>query len=155
MIETEFIYRATIAIGPVQEIGNTQAGHRRIIPITGGAFDGPGLDGKALAGEILPGGADWQVARPDGTAFVEARYTMRTAAGALIYVQNAGYRHGPPDVMARLAAGDAVDPDSYYFRTMPQFETADAGLSWLTRTVCVAKGARHADRVVLDVFAVL
>lgn len=149
MIETEFLYRATVTIGALQDIGPTQAGHRRIIPITGGTFEGP-----ALSGDILAGGADWQVVRPDGTAFVEARYTMQTVDGALIYVQNAGYRHGPADVIARLAAGEPVDPSAYYFRTAPVFETSATNLSWLTRTICVAKGARHADRVVLDVYAV-
>ena len=90
MIETEFIYTATITVDPPQELGRTAVGMRRIIPISGGFFDGP-----MMSGEVLSGGADWQVIRDDGTAFVEARYTLRTRTGALIYVENKGYRHGP------------------------------------------------------------
>lgn len=150
MLKTEFIYKATITIDQPQELGQTQAGNRRIIPISGGFFEGPDL-----SGEVLPGGADWQVVREDGTAFVEARYTMKTKDGALIYVENKGYRHGPADVMARLAKGEPVDPTSYYFRTLPLFETSAPALAWLTRTVCVATGARRADSVELEVFAVL
>ena len=149
MITTDFIYSAAISIGEVQELGDIHAGRRRIIPITGGTFEGPKLSGK-----ILPGGADWQVIRRDGSAFLEARYTMQTESGALIYVENKGYRHGPEDVMARLASGRAVDPGSYYMRTTPFFETSDPDLDWLNRTICVATGAREPDCVRLDVFSV-
>ena len=149
MIKTDFIYKAAISIGEVQELGEILSGRRRIIPITGGTFEGP-----KLSGTILPGGADWQVIRRDGNAFLEARYTMQTENGALIYVENKGYRHGPEDVMTRLANGEAVDPGSYYMRTTPFFETSDPDLDWLNRTICVATGAREPDCVRLDVFAV-
>jgi len=149
MIKTEFIYTATITVGEVQELGETHMGRRRIIPITGGTFEGPGL-----SGDILPGGADWQVVRADGAAQLEARYTMRARDGALIYVENRGYRHGPAEVMARLAAGEAVDPADYYFRATPTFETSSPELAWLNQTICVASGTRRADAVILDVYAV-
>ncbi|MCB2101941.1 MAG: DUF3237 family protein [Rhodobacterales bacterium] len=86
---------------------------------------------------------------------VEARYTLRNDGGALIYVENVGYRHGPAEVLARLARGEPVDPAEYYFRTVPVFETADPDLAWLNRTVCVATGRRQADAVVLAVYEVL
>ena len=153
MLKTEFIYEATITIDQVQELGKTTAGTRRIIPITGGTFDGPG-DGSGLSGQVLPGGADWQVVYEDGSAFVEARYTMQTNSGALIYIENKGYRHGPAEVMARLAAGQPTDPDSYYFRTTPVFETSAPDLQWLNRTICVGTGIREPDCVRLMVYAV-
>jgi hypothetical protein len=149
MITTEFIYSATITVGEIQEIGPTHAGQRRIIPITGGHFEG-----KNLSGEVLPGGADWQLVRNDGTAYLEARYTMRTNEGALVYVENKGFRHGPADLMARLAAGEILDPDDYYFRTTPVLETTEPSLMWLNRTIFVASGERQADCVKLDVYAV-
>lgn len=149
MINTEFIFKAAITVGEVQELGETHVGRRRIIPITGGSFEGP-----QLSGAVLPGGADWQIVRADGSAYLEARYTIKTNDGALVYVQNKGYRHGPAEVMARVAKGEAVDPLSYYFRATPFFETADPGLAWLNRTICVATGERQADTVILDVYAV-
>jgi len=149
MITTEFVYAAAITIGEVQEVGETHLGQRRIIPITGGTFEGPGLGGT-----ILPGGADWQVIRADGTAALEARYTMQADSGALIYVVNTGFRHGPPEVLARLAAGEEVDPALYYFRASPLFETADPDLAWLNQTIFVASGRRRVDAVLLDVYAV-
>lgn len=149
MLQLVPLLRAEILLAPAQELGDTPRGRRRIIPITGGTFAG-----ERLAGRVLPGGADWQVIRSDGVAELEARYTLETSDGALIYVRNDGYRHGPPEVLRRIAAGEAVDPSLYYMRTTPRFETADARYAWLNRTVCVATGARLAAAVALEVFEV-
>ena len=148
-LQLEFLLRARIELAPVQDLGDAPLGRRRIIAITGGSFAGP-----RLSGTVLPGGADWQLIRPDGVAWVEARYTLQTSDGALIYVQNSGYRHGPAPVIARLAAGEDVDPALYYFRTAPWFETAAPRYDWLNRSVCAASGARRPDCVELDVHLV-
>jgi hypothetical protein len=66
--------------------------------------------GERLSGRVLPGGADWQVIRADGVADLDARYALETTDGALIYVRNRGYRHGPPEVLRALAEGREVDP---------------------------------------------
>jgi hypothetical protein len=42
-----------VDVGPPLEIGETPAGLRRIIPITGGRVSGP-----LFSGRVLPGGAD-------------------------------------------------------------------------------------------------
>src|SRR5207237_5548676 len=91
----------------------------------------------------------------DGVADLDARYTLATGDGALIYVRNRGYRHGPSDILEKLAAGEAVDPSLYYMRTTPLFETGDARYAWLNRMICVASGARRAAAVELEVFSVL
>jgi hypothetical protein len=140
---------AEITLAPPQELGETPLGRRRVIPITGGSFRG-----EKLAGRVLPGGADWQVIRSDGVAELDARYTLETSDGALIYVTNLGYRHGPPEILRRLAAGDPVDPSLYYMRTTPRFETGAERYRWLNRTICVATGARRAAAVELEVFEV-
>ena len=103
---------------------------------------------------MLPGGADWQVIRADGVADLDARYTLETSDGALIYVRNHGYRHGPADVLKRLAAGEEVDPASYYMRTAPLFETGDPRYVWLNRLICVGTGARKKSSVHLEIFEV-
>ena len=143
------LFKAEITLAPPQELGDTPQGRRRIIGITGGRFSG-----ERLAGRVLPGGADWQVIRADGVADLDARYTLETGDGALIYVRNRGYRHGPADVLKKLSLGEAVDPSLYYMRTTPSFETGDARYSWLNRMVCVATGARRAAAVELDVYEV-
>lgn len=143
------LYRSEVEIDAPLCVGHLSVGERRIINITGGSFSGPKLNGV-----ILSGGADWQIVRPDGITAVEARYTLQTDDGALIYVDNRGFRHGPPEVMARLAAGEPVDPNLYYFRTTPVFETGAKNYQWLNGIVTVAVGERHADKVIITVYEV-
>lgn len=57
----DFVFEARVAVGPPQDLGDVGKGGRRIVPITGGEFSGP-----QMRGEVLPGGADWQVLRSDG-----------------------------------------------------------------------------------------
>lgn len=148
--QLEYLVQATINLAPALVVGDVAVGTRRIIYITGGHFHG-----EKLRGVVLPGGADWQLVRSDGVAILEARYTLQTDDGALIYVQNRGLRHGPPAVLAALARGEEVDPASYYMRTTPIFETGDRRYRWLNDLVAVGSGVRRADAVVLDFYQVL
>ena len=143
------LLKAEITLAPAQELGAAPLGRRRIIGITGGRFAG-----ERLSGRVLAGGADWQVIRSDGVADLDARCTLETTDGALIYVRNRGYRHGPADVLKKLSEGKEVDPSLYYMRTTPWFETGDARYAWLNRMVCVATGARRPAAVELEVFEV-
>ena len=143
------LFKAEITLAAPQELGETPQGRRRIIGITGGRFSG-----ERLSGRVLPGGADWQLIRVDGVADLDARYTLETSDGALIYVRNHGYRHGPAEVLKKLAAGEDVDPALYYMRTAPLFETGDSRYAWLNRLICVGTGARKKSSVHLEVFEV-
>lgn len=142
--------RLRILTGPPQELGMVDGVRKRIIPITGGTVEGPRLTGR-----IVPGGADWQSIRPDGTADILARHALEASDGTMIALVSPGYRHGPADVLARVAAGETVDPARYYFRTTPRFEVSPASAhGWLGRTVFVGSGARYRDHVALAIFAV-
>ena len=145
----KLLYTAKVEIESPLELGQAQYGVRRIINIKGGVFSGPELWGR-----VLPGGADWQIIRNDGITEVEARYTLETHDGALIYIYNRGLRHGPKAVMERLAAGENVDPQDYYFRTIPFFETGDPAYKWLNGIVSVAVGQRLADEVIISFYEV-
>ena len=126
------------------ELGEVPRGRRRIIPILGGTFEGPNIRGK-----VLPGGADWQIVRADGLAELDTRYALQTEQGSVIYIQNAGMRHAPPDVTKKLLAGEAVDPAQVYFKTVPAFETSAPELQWLTRAIFVGTGERYPTEVVI------
>jgi hypothetical protein len=138
-----------VKVGAPMEVGTVPRGRRRIIPIEGGTFDGPNLRGT-----VLSGGADWQIVRPDGVSELDTRYALKTDAGELIYIQNAGIRHAPADVTKKLLAGEDVDPALVYFRTVPTFETAAPNLQWLMRSIFVATGERHPNDVVIRVWKV-
>jgi hypothetical protein len=148
--QLEFIFAAEVAVARPLDLGDVGKGGRRIVPIGGGEFSGP-----HIRGQVLPGGADWQVIRTDGVAELEARYTLRTDDGALIYVRNLALRHGPPDVLAALAAGQPADPSRYYFRGATFFETSDARYAWLTKSIVVCTGEREPAAVKLRFYQLL
>jgi hypothetical protein len=148
--QLEFIFAAHVAVDQPLDLGDVGKGGRRIVPIAGGEFSGPNIRGT-----VLPGGADWQVIRTDGVAELEARYTLRTDDGALIYVRNLAYRHGPPEVIAGLAAGRPVDPASYYFRGATFFETSDARYAWIAKNIVICSGEREPARVKMKFYTVL
>lgn len=138
-----------VQVGPPMELGEVPKGRRRIIPILGGTFEGPNIRGKVLAG-----GADWQIVRADGLAELDTRYALQTEQGSIIYIQNAGMRHAPPDITKKLLAGEAVDPAQVYFKTVPAFETSAPELQWLTRAIFVGTGERYPAEVVIRVWKV-
>lgn len=131
-----FEVRATVATPLV--VGQSSRGLRRVVPITGGTFEGPRIRGR-----VVPGGADWQFVRPDGVLSVEAKYTLEAIDGAMIMVTNRGMRHGPPDVIEKLTRGEAVDPSRYYFRTVAEFEVAlESAHGWLNRAMFIGVAER-------------
>jgi hypothetical protein len=139
--------RLEVDLAPPRTIGQTGFGLRRIIPIIGGR-----ITGERLSGNVLPGGADWQTVSADGLAELSARYTLETDDGALIDLSNSGFRHGPADVMQRLAAGEPVSPDSYYMRTTARLQSGHANYTWLNRMVFVGTGGRGAGHVRIDLY---
>ena len=145
-----FAFSVRVIVGPIQDLGQTARGRRRIIDILGGTAEGP-----RFQGEILPGGADWQIVRPDGTIEVVARYTIRGKSGALVYVRNDGLRVASPEILARMSKGELVPFDSYRFRTAPRFETSDPSLKWMETSTFVGVAARTPDRVVIGFHEVL
>jgi hypothetical protein len=139
-----------VALGTPIDMGEGPMGKRRIVPIRGGT-----VSGKRLAGRVLDVGADWQTIYADGTARLDARYAIETHDGAVIEVQNFGYRYGPPDVMAALARGERVDRKSYTMRTQPRFETGDPRYFWLNRIIAVGTAERLPNSVRITFFEVL
>lgn len=146
----ELLFQAMVKVGAANHISEVPHGERRYIPITGGSFKG-----EKLSGDVLPGGADWQLVRPDGSAILYARYTLQTKDNALIYVENRGIRRGSPEVLAQMASGEIIDPSRYYFRTMPQFETGAPQYTWLNDTIAVCSGMRLVNTVIIDFYSVL
>ena len=144
------VYRLEAILGPPLDLGEVAGGRRRIVPLTGGTFSGPELNGTLLPGAS----ADWQLIQADGTALGDIRYTLQTEADELLYVQSRSVRHGPPEVLARLARGEDVDLSEYTFRTSTQIETSAPDLGWLNRGIFVSVGGRSADGVVYETYLV-
>lgn len=80
---------------------------------------------------------------------------MRTDDDALIAMRYSGIRHGPPELMARLARGEDVDPAAYYFRITATFATSAPRYEWLNRIFAIGVGHRRADGPVYTLFEIL
>jgi len=147
----EFAFRISVDLtAGIQEVGDTGKGIRKVVPITGGTIEGPNIKGKVVAG-----GYDWQLLRADGVVEIDARYLLQTNDGDLITLTNTGLRHGPAEVMQRLAKGEEVDAEEYYFRSIPLFETGNPQYAWLMRSVFIATGIRKPKQVLIDVWRVV
>ncbi len=132
-----------IIAAPPQKIGAIPHGTRSIVPVTGGDFEGPRLRGK-----VMPGGGDWLLLRSDAVLELDLRIMLETDDGALIHMSFQGLRHGPADVIAALGRGEVVDPASYYFRTVPRFETSTEKYAFLNRIITVSVGETRPDGAV-------
>jgi hypothetical protein len=143
-----FIFQ--IVVKPPSIVGATPGHDRRIGEISGGRFEGEGLRGR-----ILSGGSDWQSLRADGATTLNVRLVMQADDGDLIAMTYLGVRHGPKEVLDRIARGEKVNPSEYYMRATPYFETASQKYGWLNRVVSVAYGHRVAGGAIYQVFEIL
>lgn len=151
MIESRPLFEIRLQVPEIVDLGATPLGQRRIAAVAGGSFEGERLKGTVVA---APAG-DWLLVRADGTTALDVRLTLRTDDGELIYMAYRGLRHGPPEVMARLAAGDTVDPKTYYFRVAPTFETASKKYDWLNRLLAIGIGRREKTGPIYSVHEIL
>jgi hypothetical protein len=149
-LATKYVFSLAIKVGTPIVAGDFGYGVRRVIPVLGGTVHGDGVNGT-----IHPGGADFQIIRPDGFTELEAKYAFELDDGAVIYIENIGIRFGPKHALDRIARGEAVDPGLIYFRSVPRFETGAPDYRWLMQNLFIGVGARHPDRVELAVHQVL
>lgn len=143
----EFFADLKVKLEPAMVVGDTPHGIRRIIPIIGGTVEGP-----TIKGEIIPGGADWQVVRPDGTAELEAHYQFKTDDGVIIYIKNVGIRSASPEVAKRIMAGEKVDPSEYYFRAVPHLDAPVGKYHYLNNLIFVCTGEKYPDGVLIRLY---
>lgn len=145
----EPLFDLSIKLGKLTTVKMSTDGEHRKVVIDGGQFNGPNLSGEVVLGE------DKQLLRPNGVLEIDARYDLREAGGSRIYVTNKGLRHGSPEVLARIASGEDVDPSEYYFRTIMRFETVGKDLDWLSRSIGIAKAKRSGGDVIFVVSSLL
>jgi hypothetical protein len=148
LVDPEPMLVIDVAVGPPQDLGAVPVGGRRFVPIVGGAVSG------AFSGTVVPGGADWQTVRASGMLEIDARYVL-DLAGRLVEVSTCGVRHASPQVLERLARGETVAREDYYFRTAVRFATAAPDLTHLNAQLAIGVGERLPRRVRLSIHAVL
>jgi hypothetical protein len=131
-------------------VGKTPVADRRIAEIPGGDFEG-----ERLRGKILTSGSDWQTVRDDSAWMINVRTLLETDDGALIGMTYQGLRHGPKEIIDAIGRGESVNPNSYYMRVSPVFETASEKYGWLDRVVSVAHGHRLSNGAMYTVFEIV
>jgi hypothetical protein len=149
-LRTRPLFALTLDVPQILLVGETPTANRRIGIVSGGRFEG-----ERLSGRVLDGGSDWQAARPDGSTTLDVRLHLQADDGALIAMTYQGVRHGPREVLEAMARGEAVDPESYYFRINPVFETAAPQHAWLNRILAIGIGHRFPEGPVYNLFEVL
>jgi hypothetical protein len=146
----EHVCDLAVQIGAPIEVGVTQMGLRRMIPITGGTVKGPRLNGR-----IMPGGADFQLIVADHTqAHLDARYVLELEEGTRVWVQNSALRVTSPEDALRIMRGEPVDASRVYFRCQPRFEVAHPDFQWLSESQFIGTGLRLPDAVHLSFYQV-
>ncbi len=149
-LQSEFLGTLRIEVGDSHFLNDTPAGWRRVDVFRGGTFVGPRINGR-----ILSGGSDNLLRRADGALQPDVRLTVKTDDDAVILITYRGIRHGPPEVMARIAAGEMVSGDHYYLRSAPFFETGAAKYDWLNRILAIGVGRREPDAAVYEIYQIL
>jgi hypothetical protein len=149
-LKSEFLFTLSGTVGEPLDIGPTPKGERRIFPITGGEFNGPRLKGR-----VLEGGSDAMLVRNDSVMVPDVRMTLQTDDNQLVFMTYSGMRHGPAEVMQRLARGEPVDASEYYFRINPEFETASSRYSWLNKVLAVGSGHRLPTGPMYHIYQIL
>jgi Protein of unknown function (DUF3237) len=145
-----FAFTASVQVGEIRVLDRGPNGIRRFIPIIGGTVAGPELTGRVLAA-----GGDSQVIRSDDVIVLEARYMIQADDGTVISVINRGYRHSTPQVMARLAIGEPVNREDYYFRTVAQLEAPIASqFERFNRFLFVGTAERTADAAIVHFYRI-
>lgn len=149
-VRTRPLFTMQLNVRKILVVGETPTTTRRVGVVFGGRFEG-----DRLSGEVLDGGSDLQSVRPDGSTLLDVRLNLKTEDGALIAMIYKGLRHGPREVIERLEKGEVVDPESYYFRINPMFETGSGKHDWLNRVLAVGIGHRFEDGPVYNLFELL
>jgi hypothetical protein len=149
-LNTKPLFVFQLAVAKASVVGRTPSIDRRVGEITGGTFEG-----ERLRGKLLTGGSDWQTVRNDGAWTLDVRLVMETDDGHLIGMTYKGIRHGPADVMDRIAKGDTtVKASDYYLRAAPFFETSSEKYGWLNSIIAIASGHRLPSGPIYQVFEV-
>ncbi len=151
MIQTRPLFKIQVQVPSSMDLGHTPLGARRVAMVGTGSFEG-----DRVRGTVLPGpNGDWLLQRNDGVMVLDVRLTLETDDGAYIHMRYNGLRHGPADVMAKVARGEPVDPKSYYFRITPTFETSSEKYAWMNKILAVGIGERNASGPNYDIFEIL
>lgn len=130
----EHAFTISIQLGDVHWVRPSAAGDTRAaVYAASGTIEGPRLNGR-----VIPmSGGDYPLVRPNGVIDFDARYMLEADDGAIIYLQNRGYRWGSAEAMAKMARQEPVENDEYYMRVSPKFDAPAGPHEWMSKHIFV------------------
>ena len=107
---------------------------RAAIYAASGTVEGPRLNGR-----VIPmSGGDFPLQRSNGVIDFDARYLLEADDGAIIYLENRGYRWArSEEVAAGMRQNQAADFSDYYMRVTPKFDAPEGPHAWMSKHVFV------------------
>lgn len=142
-LDSKLIFKLSVDCDPAMEIGKTDKGYFKVIPITGGTFEGDGL-GDGIKGEVISGGADWNsklggdVVNNPRSSHVFAKYVIKTDDGTYIAIENEGFKG--------LKEGESTN-----IVTNPRFQVEAGKYEWLNYGVYVGSLAPREDKTGVEI----
>ncbi|KAK8014448.1 hypothetical protein PG990_007744 [Apiospora arundinis] len=128
----EYLYTVNATLLPAIEIGDGPVGNRVAIPIIGGEFHGPKMNGK-----VLNLGADWGLTDKFGTFHPDTRYQLHTNDGANIFIRTRGPEQTDKSIHLHVF-----------------FETGHPDYYWLNNVVAVGILKAGDNYVVIDTWRI-
>jgi hypothetical protein len=131
----EHAFSISIELTGFRQVAPTALGDTRAaIYAASGVITGPKLNGR-----VVPmSGGDFPLVRPNGVIDFDARYLLEADDGAIIYMQNRGFRWAKtPEIAARMSRNEPADPSEYYMRVSPKFDAPAGPHEWLTKHMFV------------------
>ena len=123
---------------------------RGFVALVGGIVTGP-----RLSGQVVPySGGDWPRIWESGLVEFEAHYMLEADDGTPIYIHNQGIAYSAPDILAKLEAGETIDPADNYCHITPRFEAPAGQHDWLNRTIFVGVAERRGNSTFFDYYSV-
>jgi hypothetical protein len=126
----ELVFRASVEVGQVRDVGATQYGNRRVSDLKSAAISSTKLEGM-----FLSGGIDFELTLSNGSVELEQVAMLRAQDGSLIYLRSCGV----------APAGQSV------VRLVPDFEVAtSSSLAWLNTGKLVGTRTLDASKKTLE-----
>ena len=127
-METELLFDISFELEAPIVIAGSPEGDRMIFYVKNGKFTGP-----RISGEVLPGGGDWLLVRPDGVGMLDVRVVLKASDGEAIYMVYRG--------IAKLPPGGANLDEPFPVRTAPTFFASSKGKhKWLNSVQAIGEG---------------
>lgn len=133
--QLEFAFTISITLGKPYWVKPPARGDMRAaVHAAEGVIEGPLLNGR-----VIPmSGGDFPLVRPNGVIDFDARYLLEADDGAVIYLENRGFRWArSPEIAASMRRNEPVGQNDYYMRVTPRFDVPAGPHEWMAQHVFV------------------